>query len=155
MKITSSGQNPLIIRLAGKLNEGGELDLMITPTAENIEVDLSELTMINSVGIRSFKSWASKLTAPKLTFTFCPRFFIDQVNMIDGFIPAHAKIDSFYVPFYNEDSDQEKLVLYTRGQQYSSAGGQFRVDHAIVKDSNGGDMDLDATDRDFQFLNNH
>lgn len=153
MKISFSGHNPLVIRLAGPLNEDSDMSLVIIPPTPAIEVDLSELTKINSVGIRNFVAWVAKLSAPQVTFTFCPRFFIDQVNMIANFIPERAKINSFYVPYYSKDTDEEKNVLYTRGQQYEvKDDGTFTVTHPLVKDANGQEMDLDALDRYFSFL---
>ena len=153
MKVLISGRENLVVRLSGKLNEGAELSMVSVPQAKSIEIDLSELTLINSMGIRDFRIWAQGLQAEIMTLSFCPRFFIDQVNMVVDFLPKHAKIASFYVPYYSEETAEEKSVLFSRGQQFKSEGGQVKLDLPAVTDAAGNAMEIDTiTDRYFAFL---
>jgi hypothetical protein len=44
--------------------------------------------------------------------------------MIAGFLPNHAKIESFIVPFFNSDTNEELNLLMKRGESYKVVDGE-------------------------------
>jgi hypothetical protein len=153
MKIQITGREKLVVRMSGKMNESSDLEMISVPNADSVEIDLIDLTLINSVGIRIFKDWIFKIKAPIITLSYCPRIFIDQVNMVVDFLPKHARITSFYVPYFNEASGEEKAVLFVRGEHFTVENGKPEIKLPVVTDSAGSEMEVDVLgDRYFQFL---
>lgn len=156
LKVIISGTDKLVIRMAGKINEAADLQLVNVPKAASIEVDLIDVTHINSVGIRQFRDWAMTLNTPVIWFSYCPRVFIDQVNMIDNFIPKHSRFMSFYVPYFSENTGEEKKVLFVHGEHFENKGGEVRMMWPVVTDSAGQGMELDVLpEKYFQFLSRY
>lgn len=153
MKVQVTGKEKLVVRISGKLNESADLHMVTLPPASAVEFDLVELTHINSIGIRNFRDWLSTLKVPELTFSYCPRVFVDQVNMVMDFLPKHAKVLSFYVPYYSDGTSEDKLVLFTRGKEFQVVDGEVKITFPEVLDSKGKEMDVDVIgDRYFGFL---
>lgn len=143
MKVQLLGREKPVMRLSGKMNEAAEFEMIRLPKSDSLEVDLVDLTLINSMGIRIFKDWVHKLEIPELRFSYCPRIFIDQVNMVAEFIPKNSKIQSFYVPYFNEQSEEEKDVLFIRDENFKMVNGEPVITPPPVKDSRGHDMEID------------
>ncbi len=153
MKVIVSGSDKLVLRMSGKLNESADLETVRIPQASSVEIDLIGLTMINSMGIRYFRDWVLGIKAPRLLFSYCPRFFIDQVNMIMDFLPKHARIMSFYVPYFSEDTGESKSVLFNRGEHFDFDNNKVIIKWPAVVDSAGKVMEVDVIgDRYFGFL---
>ncbi len=140
----------LKVSFAGAIDETFSQVSGQIPKAENIEFNLQALKSINSTGIREWIKYTQSLTGCTITFVNCPKVFIDQVNMVQGFIPAGSKIMSFYVPYYNEDNDTEKSVLFTYGKEYSDASVKLPAD---IKDDSGAVMEIDVIEsKYFKFI---
>jgi hypothetical protein len=149
VKTTVEGQT-LKVSLAGAIDETFSQSCAQIPKAENIEFNLAGLKSINSTGIREWIKYSQSLTGSTISFVHCPKVFIDQVNMVQGFIPAGSKINSFYVPYYNEDNDTEKNVLFTYGKEFSDATLTLP---AGVKDDTGAPMEIDIIEsKYFKFI---
>ena len=149
VKTTVEGQT-LKVSLLGAIDETFSQSSAQIPKAENVEFNLNGLKSINSTGIREWIKYSQSLTGSTITFVHCPKVFIDQVNMVQGFIPSGSKINSFYVPYYNEDSDTEKNVLFTYGKEFSDANIKLPVD---VKDDAGAPMEIDIIEsKYFKFI---
>jgi ABC-type transporter Mla MlaB component len=151
----TSGDMGTVLRLSGQINEYVDLDPVKVNPEKPLEIDLSGVTAINSTGLRTFKHWSETLTNNEISLSYCPKIFIDQLNMILALVPAHAKISSFYVPYCSDSSGEEKYVLYTSGEQYSKVGEELVFNHPEVKDSTGDLMVLDVLPRYFAFLSRH
>lgn len=153
MKVQITGREKLVIRMAGKMNEASDLEMIMVPQASSVEIDLIDLTLINSMGIRIFRDFTRSIRSPELLFSYCPRIFIDQVNMVLDFIPRHSRIMSFYVPYCNEISGEEKAVLFTRNEHFIYQDGAPVLNPPLVLDSKGGEMEMDIVgERYFNFL---
>lgn len=146
--------NCTIIQLKGDLNEySSALNAVVVNPAYDLHIDLRDLAAINSLGIRDFVGWIHKVQCQRLRFFFCPRIFIVQLNMIDGFLPKKAEIESFFVPFYSEVSGEESMVLFTKYLEYNKVEGKTVLKIPIVHDSQGLKMELDVfLDQYFRFL---
>jgi len=153
LKVVISGKDHLVVRLAGKINEAADLHMVSVPAKDAIEVDMIDVTHINSVGIRQLRDWTQTLKAQMLTFSYCPRVIIDQLNMVVDLIPKHSRIMSFYVPFYSEATGEEKNVLLVRGEHFHVDGHPGKIVLPPAVDSAGAEMEVDVlADKYFKFL---
>lgn len=103
---------------SGSIDESLANYLSIFPAVPKITINLDEISSINSTGIREWINLMTKLETSKITITNCPKIFIDQVNMVKGFLPANAQIESFYVPYYSESADAEKKIKLEKANQF-------------------------------------
>lgn len=141
----------LTLQIHGQIDEDASFEGLGFDGATNITLDLEHVASINSCGIREWIKWIR--TAPdgaKITYRNCPKVIVDQINMVAGFLPDNAKVESFYVPYYSEDSGNEKMVLFKEGKEFS--GGQVNPP-AEVKDDGGAVMEMDVIEaKYFKFL---
>ncbi|QDK38148.1 hypothetical protein [Bdellovibrio sp. NC01] len=137
--------NTLVLTLQGSLNEySSELNQVAVHPSYDLSLDLRYLTAINSIGIRNFQNWISKVESPRIIFLRCPRNFVHQLNLVHGFIPERSEIRSFYVTFYSEATGAEVEKLFVRGIDYDIEHGQMVLKPgALAKDAYGNPMELD------------
>lgn len=146
--------NCTIIQLKGALNEySSALDGVVVNPSFDLHIDLKDLTAINSLGIRNFIKWSRKVECQRLRLFFCPRTFVIQMNMVDGFLPKKAEIESFFVPYYSEANGEDSMVLFTKYLEYKKEDGKVVLNIPTVYDSKGEKMELDVfVDQYFRFL---
>lgn len=124
-------------------------EIKISPTKELV-VLLGEVKTINSLGIREWIKFMQKLPNEKINFLNCPKIFIDQINAVQGFIPAKSKVLSFFVPYFNEDTEAEKSFLFTYEKDY---GTDFINIPQTIPDPAGGTFGMDVIgNKYFKFL---
>jgi hypothetical protein len=74
-------------------------------------VDCEKLNRMLSVGIRK---WVLTLKArpsdAPLYFVRCSVMFVEQLNVIDGFV-GNSEVQSFFAPYICEDCDEEHAFL--------------------------------------------
>jgi len=149
VKTTVEGQT-LKVALVGAIDETFSQSSGQIPKAESIEFNLAGLKSINSTGIREWIKYSSGLSGSTISFVHCPKVFIDQVNMVQGFTPSGSRINSFYVPYYNEDNDTEKNVLFTFGKEFTDSAVKPPPE---VKDDTGAAMEIDIIEsKYFKFI---
>lgn len=143
--------------LRGKLNEyASALDGVEVNPHFDLHIDLKDLEAINSLGIRNFQTWIHKVRCEKLRLFHCPRAFINQMNLVEGFLPAKTEIESFFVPYYSEQTGEATKVLYTKYLEYKKENGKVSLSIPEVRDSQGVKMDLDVfKDQYFRFLDKY
>ncbi len=138
------------IDVIGAIDENFSQFTKDIPKAGNVEFSLQSLKSINSTGIREWIKLMQSLSGAQISFASCPKIFIDQVNMVSGFIPANSKVTSFYVPYYNEDLDRECLVLYKDGEHYNGSNVNVQENYT---DAEGNSFELDVVKaKYFKFL---
>lgn len=112
----------LEILLDGSLNETLDLSGVDLGSASEIHIDFNGVTSINSTGINKWVQWTQKLEevhrGKEVNFCNCPKIIIDQINAVKGFMPNNARIESFWIPFYCEESDRREFLLLTRGKDF-------------------------------------
>lgn len=143
-KVTMSGSSQFLLRMSGPINEDADFTPVRFPTKVPIEIDMTEVTMINSMGLRAFAAWASSLENKQIEFSHVPKFFADQLNMIPNLIPKWTKINSFYVPYFNAEKELEKRVLYRAGLEFEKINGEVVLKHPEVKDDEGNEYEIDV-----------
>jgi len=73
--------------------------------------------------------------------------------MIPDLIPAQAKVISFYVPYYSEESGEERMVLFSSGQQFVVADCGCQMREPVVLDGSDSPMQMDVLrEKYFRFL---
>ena len=115
-----------------------------------ININLKNVTGLNSVGTRSWCQWVKQMTLPSMVFLDdCPMLFVKSFNQIVGALSANMTVNSFIVPYCSVNSDERKNKVYTRGQEIDNSGIKFFPE---VKDSKGEVMELDVLNQYFNFL---
>lgn len=138
--------------IVGRIDETFVQDVDGIPYVGEINFNLKNLISINSNGIRAWVILMQKMKAAQISIYECPKGFIDQVNMVNGFIPSTARIVSFYVPYFNEKNKIEKQVLFVLGQDFKD--GKLMPLKKVVDDQ-GEEMELDVIEaKYFKFLKN-
>lgn len=146
VKVENSSQT---IQINGAVDEVFNKNVAPVDFARSTVIDLSKLSLINSTGIREWINWISQFGSTGLALTNCPKIFIDQVNMINGLIPENSIIESFQVPYFNEDSNKEHIFLAIQGQHYTK--NKVEIPESI--NINGVEYELDVMPaKYFKFL---
>lgn len=138
--------------IGGVIDEDVDFKDLAVAGFEQIDLDLGQLQIINSCGIREWIKWLTANSTGKIQFHNCPKVIIDQVNMVEGFLPKNAEVKSFFVPYYNDDFGSEKNVLYRAGVEFE--GNQI-THPSEVKDGDGNAMEMDVIEaKYFKFITN-
>lgn len=149
VKINKNGAK-INVDVAGTIDEDVDFTQFSLSDAQEIELELGGIKSINSCGIREWIKWMATNKEAKITFNSCPKVIVDQINMVDGFLPTNGKVSSFFVPYYNDDSGSEKNVLFRYGTEFSE--GQVNPP-AGVTDDQGNAMDMDVIEsKYFKFI---
>jgi len=139
-----------LIQLGGIIDEDMNFSMIQLDGVTSIEIDLENIKSINSCGIREWIKWISELKNAQIHLKNCPKIIIDQVNMVQGFLPPNAKVMSFYVPFYNDDFGTEKEILFEYGKHFTEEAINIPKD---VQDDQGNLMEIDVVEsKFFKFL---
>lgn len=110
----------IMIKFSGAIDEDCSLPKVDLKGIKELLFDFSGLTLINSCGIRDWVSWMKTIPATtKTVFTNCPSILVDQVNMINGFIPEGGYVQSFFVPYFCDECDDVVNKLVERGKDYN------------------------------------
>lgn len=141
----------LVISLSGSIDEDAVLLNVNFESCKEVVLNLEKITAINSCGIREWIKWLkAEGTSSVITFKNCPKIIVDQINMVAGFLPSNAVVESFYVPYFNEESGNEKMILFNKGKEFTDAGVKPPDE---VKDTNGSHMEMDVIEaKYFKFL---
>lgn len=119
---TQEGDDSLEITLSGPLDEFSVLGGLNLARFKQLSFHLKGLTSINSVGVRE---WVDLMTSvpseAAVDFVDCPRPFVDQMNILVGFVPRQARVRSFAVPYYCDSCQQEEAVYFSEGKEYCLA----------------------------------
>ena len=144
----SGGQYKVLI--GGVIDEDADFSTGSLTGAQSVEVRMGEIKSINSCGIREWVKWMGTAGDAPITYVESPKVIVDQINMVQGFLPKAGKVLSFYVPYYSEESSAEKNVLFTNGKEFTDQGlGSLPV----IKDDDGHEMEMDVVEaKYFKFL---
>lgn len=157
-EIRQSGQeNELEIIMSGILDEDAKFP-EINRQIRLININLKDIKSINSCGIREWIKWITPLSGNvNIHINHCPKVIVDQINMVDGFLPKGIFVDSFFVPYYCESIDETKNILLIRGKDYEQAGpntpGKINVNETMKFEGANEEFELDVIEsRYFKFL---
>ncbi len=137
-------------RLSGQIDEDVNFsDYPLEGTS--LTLDLDGISAINSCGIREWIKWMQKAeSVSSIVFKNCPKIIVDQMNMVEGFFPNNAKVDSFYVPYYSDETGEERNILFESNKEFT--GSNLKLPDQ-VKDSEGNEMEIDVIEtKYFKFI---
>lgn len=145
------GSNEVTVKLAGHIDEDATFNGLELNGAQKVVLELDGVTAINSCGIREWIKWIRTApTGAAIVYKKCPKVIVDQINMVAGFLPDNGKVESFYVPYYSDESGNEKMVLFQEGKEFK--GGEV-FPPPEVKDEAGSQMEMDVIEaKYFKFL---
>ncbi len=139
-KVTGAAPK-MAVKLIGSIDEDTNFSQIALAGCTELELDLEHVKSINSCGIREWIKWLSAAPSIQYSLKNCPKVIVDQINLVDGFLPKQAKVLSFFVPYFNEDEGSEKNVLFKYGTEFKE--GQL-TPPAKVTDDSGHEMELDV-----------
>lgn len=151
LQFTQKKQGDVIhIDLQGNIDEDSVFPQL--GVSSKLVIDFNDVRAINSCGIREWIKWITPLASvAAIVYQRCPKIIVDQMNMVDGFLPRGSKVNSFYVPYYCEDSDKEKLILFSRDKDFSD--DRITPPHNVVDEQTGDAMEIDVIEaKYFKFL---
>lgn len=138
------------MKLVGIIDEDVDFKEFSVSQVPDLAIDLQDLKSINSCGIREWIKWLSENASGKIELHNCPKVIVDQINMVEGFLPKNGKVLSFYVPYFNEENGSEKNVLFKLGTEFTDSGVN---PPASVKDDDGQPMEMDVIEaKYFKFI---
>ncbi len=112
-----TGNGYTYLKVQGVIDEDNLLTRLTGQIQGNLLLlDLSEVERINSCGVRDWVNWLGQFSAMGVFVVMmrCSPAVINQVNMVTNF-SAGAVVHSFFAPYVNPDTDEEKsILLYTR-----------------------------------------
>jgi anti-anti-sigma regulatory factor len=152
MNKQTEGAN-MVVSLSGSVDEDANFAALDLGGATGVILDLEKVSAINSVGIREWIKWIKQIpSSAQISLRKCPKIIVDQINMVAGFLPAGAKIQSFFVPYFAESSGTEKMVLFENGKEFTDTGLGALPE---IKDDSGEVMEMDVIEaKYFKFLKN-
>ncbi len=120
-KIFNDGQI-CVVHVTGAINEETIFQEIDPGASMVVTLDLDKVVSLNSMGLRNWVLWVKQLRSKfQMVFRNCPRVVVDQMNILNGFLPMGAIVGSFYVPYYCESCGREDNLLATRGKDYMEA----------------------------------
>ena len=148
--VISQVENKKTVHIEGVLDEDFIFSKYPLSEADEVEFFLGKLKNINSCGIREWINWMGTIKSVKIKLIECPKIIVDQINMVQGFISKNALVESFYVPYFNEEAGTEKNVLFSLGKEYTNSEINFPKE---ITDESGRPMELDVIEsKYFKFL---
>lgn len=148
--VFKKNEDQLEIQIEGTIDEDTHFSHDALKGAKVLVFDFSEVRAINSCGIREWIKWIKPFDQSSITYRKCPKIIVDQINMIDGFLPPTALVESFYVPYYSDSTGEEKQVLFSQGKEFDEMG--VKCPNNIV-DSKNQPMEIDVMEsKYFKFL---
>jgi hypothetical protein len=139
--------NKVMTEFTGSIDEDANFGEIEKVQEKEYNFDFDKVTMINSCGIREWINFIEKLPGDsKIVYKNCPQIIIEQMNMVHGFIREGAVIESFYAPYYDEETDNEHKILLKASQVVDGKA-------PAIKSPEGNDMEFDAIEEQyFSFL---
>jgi len=98
-----------VLKVSGVLNEDVDLEPLKEPSIQLI--DCEEVKQMFSVGIRKWVMTLKERSPDHpLKFLKCSVVFIEQLNLIEGFVETEAVV-SFYAPYFCDKCDKVHEIL--------------------------------------------
>lgn len=153
-KVEKGGDgNVVTLSFEGSVDEDAVFsNIEVNGGSQTVILDLDKIGSINSCGIREWIKWIKTVpTSASIVYKNCPKVIVDQINMVAGFLPDNATVESFYVPYYCEDSGNEKMILFTKGKDFTD--DSVDVPEEITDKDTGEVLEMDVIEaKYFKFL---
>ncbi|MBC7458202.1 MAG: hypothetical protein H7235_07995 [Bdellovibrionaceae bacterium] len=125
----------------GSLSENSSMPVISTVNRP-ILIDMLDLKYINSYGIKLWCQWTLQQQSVKqIIFENCPFVFVKHITAVRGLWTSNMTMKSFFVPYYSDEAQERKDVLFTEGVHFTQQGVR---EIPQVQDSKGQPMELDV-----------
>ncbi len=119
---SQKNENILIYEFKGPIDEDAVFPQFDFADITDIVFNFDGVTVINSCGIREWIRWIRGIPENlSMKFLKCPKVIVDQMNIVDGFLPARSQLESFYVPYFCEACNAVTEILFTAGVEFEHA----------------------------------
>jgi len=125
--------------LRGDITEATRFDDLAPVLIGRIDFDMSQVTYMNSIGVREWIDFLGRLPIRDYEFHACSIAFVLQASLVDGVLGI-GEVVSFFAPYVCEDCDQqeERLLqatnVLTTGTRRPPVFGCSRCDGRLVLD---------------------
>lgn len=151
--------NQLVINLTGSIGDTTPLFTVPLGGVAKLTLDLSEVTSINSIGVKNWIMWTVRIPKDCNTKLInCPFVIASQASTVVGFCPQGMTIDSIRAPYSCENCSTEITRLVSRGTdyEYASGGSPKRItitEHLTCTKCGKGSLEPDfILEKTFKFL---
>lgn len=153
----TSGPDGKTILFKGVVDEYADFSKLDVSGDSRLVFDLGGVRLINSLGIRSWTNWLKSLGRRAIVFRRCSKPIVDQMNILEGFVPLLAIVESFFVPYHCGNCDNVSQLLFKSGVEFTpgTADQPERVSapEKVICEKCRGPMELDVIEpRYFRFL---
>jgi hypothetical protein len=123
LKITSSRIGAEVtINLIGEMNEKANVTLPEMIEVTSVVFDFVHLKHLNSAGIRFWITLLGKLPSGSVVhFRNAPKFVVDQMSMVQGFMPSGSVVDSFEMPYFCDKCNKPDSEMLKAGVHFDQA----------------------------------
>lgn len=124
---TKTENQLVIVTISGPVDENTEFPDLSKAARGVLRLELNAVTRLNSMGLKGWIAWMKSI--PKnlqVEFSLCPRAVVDQMGILNGFLPMQATVVSFLVPYHCHKCGHETDVIAIREQDYLEANTDFR-----------------------------
>lgn len=152
----SSGGIQLLF--SGPIDENSLFPPLDFKEIKTVTLDLKEVDHLNSTGLRSWVHWMQQFPqSTKVVLKNCTKYIVYQMNILDGFVPMGAIIESVFVPYFCEACGFEKDILAQRGVDFLEASDGKPAENRVPENLDcmkcGGQMEMSFfSARYFRFL---
>lgn len=153
----NGNDSSLKLEFSGNIDENSSFPPPETLYTKNLILDLNDVQMINSLGVRAWTRWMKSLPTKVITLKNCTPPIVQQINIVAGFLPQTATIESFFVPYYCESCDTESILLMTKNVDFTpkttEADTMIKIKNSVPCNNCNEDREIDALkDKYFAFL---
>ena len=135
---TDGGKTTIFLK--GIIDEDATFDTILKVSGGFV-LNFSEVTSINSCGIRNWVNFIKTVSDRQISYEHCPPLIVRQLNMVPSFV-GPAKVASVYAAYVCDACEHEKLVLVDASK---FGFGNAQVEEVLKCDSCGkGEMEFDG-----------
>ena len=158
IRVEKAGKEEVTIFLTGHLSENSDFNSLNVDSAQTLIFDLEDVRLVNSSGLRNWLMFIRSLSeGVKVVLRHCQSMVVEQMNILEGFLPETGYVESVYVPYYCEKCDATRSKLLKRGEAFQEATEDkehfFTISETDTCEQCGGAMSLDILPKHhFRFL---
>lgn len=104
--------------LKGFVDENVRFDQLPVGSETHLIFDLGGVHLISSLGIRGWVSWMKARHEKSFVFRRCSKAIVDQINVLEGFLPPISVIESFLVPYHCDTCEYGEQILFRQGVEF-------------------------------------
>ena len=125
-------EDSVLLRFSGYINEDADFEHVPVLDTKSVYLDLESVDGTNSLGLKKWILWITE-AAKKNQFVLdkCPSYVVQQMSILQGFVPRGARINSIFVPYYCEGCGNEEQVLHENGSGFSTGTADSKPGYVL------------------------